>query len=188
MPNGFSELAIYYCFVNLFMSFSHVSFFAVITFLHWAIDTWHPNRRFGNKESDYEFCSTTAVAREGRAPNEHLRSAWQSTWWFVLLFFDCDRQRKLGLRDMIMIQRPRSSLPFRNIPTHQDRKRQDESLSDSLLEACRIGHHEYVLQRQTEQGVLPGCLAPSCLRRIRPDMWATGNWKLHHDNAPAHAA
>ena len=26
------------------------------------------------------------------------------------------------------------------------------------------------------------------VRRKRPDLWATGTWQLHHDNAPAHSS
>ena len=52
-------------------------------------------------------------------------------------------------------------------------------------------HHEYALEGQTinTESYL------EILRRLRdavprkqPDMWTGKNWKLHHDNAPAHSA
>ena len=57
---------------------------------------------------------------------------------------------------------------------------------------CRgVVHHEYAPQGQNitkeyYQEVLRHLR--DAVRRKRPDMWKTGNWQLHHDNAPAHSS
>ena len=52
-------------------------------------------------------------------------------------------------------------------------------------------HHEYAPQGQNitkeyYQEVLRHLR--DAVRRKRPDLWAAENWRLHHDNAPAHSA
>ena len=54
-----------------------------------------------------------------------------------------------------------------------------------------VVHYEYAPQGQTvtkEYYLEVLRRLRDAVRRKRPDMWATGNWKLHHDNAPAHAS
>ena len=43
-------------------------------------------------------------------------------------------------------------------------------------------HHEYAPQGQTILSRLR-----DAVRRKRPELWSTGNWRLHHDNAPVHS-
>ena len=54
-----------------------------------------------------------------------------------------------------------------------------------------IVHHEYAPQGQTitkeyYRDVIPRLR--DAVRCKRPELWSTGNWRLHHDNAPAHSS
>jgi len=52
-------------------------------------------------------------------------------------------------------------------------------------------HHEYIPRGQTVNKefykTVLQCLCDA-VRRHRPEKWRSGNWILHHDNAPAHKA
>ena len=54
-----------------------------------------------------------------------------------------------------------------------------------------VVHHEYAPQGQTVnkeyyRDVLRRLR--DAVRRKREDLWSSGNWRLHHDNAPAHSS
>ena len=52
-------------------------------------------------------------------------------------------------------------------------------------------HHEYVPRGQTVKKVFYKTVLQrlrDAVRRHRPEKWRSGNWILHHDNAPAHMA
>ena len=54
-----------------------------------------------------------------------------------------------------------------------------------------IIQHEYAPSGQTVTGAYYLNVLRhlrDAIRRKRPDMWTTGDWKLHHDNAPAHTS
>jgi hypothetical protein len=67
----------------------------------------------------------------------------------------------------------------------------DNKTDDNLFDARGIVHHEFVLQGQmVNQEVhiyVLRCVrdAPRCRR---PDLWASGQWTLLHDNARPHTA
>jgi len=53
-----------------------------------------------------------------------------------------------------------------------------------------VVHHEYTPQGQSinkEYYLEVLRRLRDAVRRKRPDLWATGTWQLHHDNAPAHS-
>ena len=61
----------------------------------------------------------------------------------------------------------------------------------AFFDSCGIVHHEYAPQGQTitkecYRDLL--CCLHDVVRRKRPELWSTGNWRLHHDNAPAHSS
>ena len=49
---------------------------------------------------------------------------------------------------------------------------------------------ECTKRSKNHQRVLQQCPPPStdAVRRKRSDLWSTGNWDLHHDNAPVHSS
>jgi histone-lysine N-methyltransferase SETMAR len=54
-----------------------------------------------------------------------------------------------------------------------------------------IVHHSYAPEDQTinkEYYLEDICHLYDAVRRKRPDLWASHNWQLHHDNAPAHSS
>jgi transposase len=57
---------------------------------------------------------------------------------------------------------------------------------------CRgIVHHSYAPEGETinkEYYLEIICHLRDAIRRKRPDLWASHNWQLHHDNAPAHSS
>ena len=62
---------------------------------------------------------------------------------------------------------------------------------NSCFEARGIVHHEFVPQGQTvNQEVYISVLRcmREALRRRRPDLWASGEWTLLHDNVRPHTA
>jgi transposase len=55
----------------------------------------------------------------------------------------------------------------------------------------RIVHHSYAPEGRTinKQYYLEViCHLRGAVRSKRPDLWASRNWQLHHDNAPAHSS
>jgi transposase len=61
----------------------------------------------------------------------------------------------------------------------------------AFFDSRGVVHHEYAPQGQTinkeyYRDVLRRLR--DAVRRKRPDLWSTGNWRLHHDNAPAHSS
>ncbi|CAH2108037.1 unnamed protein product [Euphydryas editha] len=44
------------------------------------------------------------------------------------------------------------------------------------------------MAEQTEQRICIKVIKTLLKRRKRPQLWETGDWLLHHDNAPAHAS
>lgn len=73
--------------------------------------------------------------------------------------------------------------------------RQSRSKTKVLLtvffDSDGVVHHEYAPPGQTVNTdyylrVLRNLR--DAVRRKRPEKWSTGNWELHHDNAPAHSA
>jgi transposase len=56
---------------------------------------------------------------------------------------------------------------------------------------CGIVHHSYAPEGQTiDKEYYLEVIRHLCdaVRRKRPDLWASRNWQLHHDNAPAHSS
>jgi hypothetical protein len=53
-----------------------------------------------------------------------------------------------------------------------------------------IVHHSYAPEGQTinKEYYLEVISHHDAVRRKRPDLWASRNWQLHHDNAPAHSS
>ena len=52
-------------------------------------------------------------------------------------------------------------------------------------------HHEYVPREQTVNKIFYKTVLQrlrEAVRRHRPEKWRSGNWILHHDNAPAYSA
>ena len=60
-----------------------------------------------------------------------------------------------------------------------------------FFDSCGVMHHEYAPQGQNinKEYYLEvlRCLRDA-VRHKRPDLWASGMWQLHHDNAPAHSS
>lgn len=61
----------------------------------------------------------------------------------------------------------------------------------AFFDSSGLVHHEYAphgttITKEYYQEVLRRLR--DAVRRKRPDLWATGSWKLHHDNAPAHSS
>jgi histone-lysine N-methyltransferase SETMAR len=61
----------------------------------------------------------------------------------------------------------------------------------AFFDSRGVVHHEYAPQGQTinkeyYRDVLRRLR--DAVRRKRQDLWSTGNWRLHHDNAPAHSS
>jgi len=61
----------------------------------------------------------------------------------------------------------------------------------AFFDIDRLVHHEFVptgqmVNKEFYKTVLQ-CLCDA-VRRHRPEKWRSGNWILHHDNAPAHRA
>jgi len=61
----------------------------------------------------------------------------------------------------------------------------------AFFDSPGVVHHEYAPQGQN---INKKCYL-EVLRRLRdgvqrkrPDLWATGTWQLHHENAPAHSS
>jgi hypothetical protein len=54
-----------------------------------------------------------------------------------------------------------------------------------------IVHHSYAPEGQTinkEYYLEVICHLRDAVQCKRPDLWASHNWQLHHDNAPAHSS
>jgi hypothetical protein len=54
-----------------------------------------------------------------------------------------------------------------------------------------IVHHSYapegqIINKEYYPEVI--CRLLDAVRRKRPDLWASRNWQLHHDNAPGHSS
>jgi histone-lysine N-methyltransferase SETMAR len=61
----------------------------------------------------------------------------------------------------------------------------------AFLDTERLVHHEYVPRGQTVNKEFYKTVPQrprDAVRRYRPEKWRSGNWILHHDNAPAHRA
>ena len=60
-----------------------------------------------------------------------------------------------------------------------------------FFDSCGVVHHESAPQGQNinkEYYLEVLRRLRDAVRRKRPDLWATGTWQLHHDNAPSHSS
>ncbi|XP_076042215.1 histone-lysine N-methyltransferase SETMAR-like [Oratosquilla oratoria] len=81
-----------------------------------------------------------------------------------------------------------------SISRHQDQRRPAKCAAVMLtifFDSRGVVHHEYAPQVQTitkeyYRDVLRRLR--EAVRRKRPELWSTGNWHLHHNNAPAHSS
>jgi hypothetical protein len=58
-----------------------------------------------------------------------------------------------------------------------------------FFDCCGIVHHSYAPEGQTinkEYCLEVICHLCDAVRHKRLDLWASRNWQLHHDSAPAH--
>ena len=80
------------------------------------------------------------------------------------------------------------------IVSSTEQARQVKSIVRSMLIAFLdnegLVHHEYVPRGQTVKEFYKTVLQRlrEAVRRHLPEKWLSGNWILHHDNAPAHGA
>ena len=68
---------------------------------------------------------------------------------------------------------------------------QNQGAAQSFFDASGVVHHEYLPEGSTvNQTYYIEVLKRlrDAIRRKRPELWRSGDWFFHHDNAPAHSA
>jgi hypothetical protein len=74
----------------------------------------------------------------------------------------------------------------------QKKARQVKSNAKTMLIAFfdidGLVHHKYVSRGQTVNMEIYKTILRNAVLRHRSEKWRSGNWILHHDNAPAHRA
>ncbi|GFW09975.1 uncharacterized protein TNCV_4207401 [Trichonephila clavipes] len=87
----------------------------------------------------------------------------------------------------LLLSDPRSGRPSTGTSSHNVERVRVAVEQDRRLTG--IVHHEYADTGQTINNYVEVLKRlRNAIRRKRPQLWESGDWLLHHDNAPAHTS
>ena len=120
--------------------------------------------------------------------------AWSLRKWWRILVKDHNRWWVMGLRLWRGNKGPAFTVDEQNIPQTQKSSPssiQNQGAAHSFFDTSGVVHHEYLPEGSTVNQtyyieVLKGLR--DAIWRKRPELWRSGDWFFHHDNAPAHSA